>query len=215
MKRIALLTAVALLVGQALVMGAGSSATPERARSPLPFTFFMTRYEMLGDPNDPSGVRYHNDGAPFADDPNTGERIAVSGRGAWDPAGDVATGGGTYVISNRKGNVVSEGRWTVLEFRSFLQLPGWFGIDGFEEKGWQGPPGSVSFSGFLKLRVKLDDGRRGVLTSWCIMPTTPHVGGHVSDGISLTGKGLSFSDSTATEMSLEGMMFYGPGSDNN
>jgi len=209
MKRIAFLAAAVLLVWQALAYAA---ATPrERAgESGLPFTFFMTHYELLGDPSNPTGVRYSNDGAPFADDPETGDRIAISGKGAWDPAGETATGGGTYVITDGEGKVMAEGTWTVLRFRSFLQLPGWFGVEGFQEEGWQGPPGSVSFSGFLKFRVELDDGRRGLLTAWCIMPTTPHHGGHVSDGISLTGDDLNFTDSTATETSMEGMMFYGP-----
>jgi hypothetical protein len=211
MKRI-VFVAAALLALQALVFAEGSAAPGDPATGPeaLPFTFFMTHYVLLGDPNDPTGVRYHSDGAPFADDPETGDRIAISGKGAWDPAAEVATGGGSYVITDRNGDTVSEGTWTVLSYRSFLMLPGWFGIDGFIERGWQGPPGSVSFSGFLKLRVELDDGREGLLTAWCIMPTTPHRGGHVSDGVSLTGEGLNFTDTTATEMSLEGMMFYGP-----
>lgn len=211
MKRIALLTAAAMLALQALAFAEESAPPRERARgSALPFTFFMTQYDLLGDPSNPTGVRYHNDGAPFADDPETGDRIAVSGKGAWDPAAEAATGGGTYVITDRNAEVVSEGSWTVLAYRSFLMLPGWWGVDGFAERGWQGPPGSVSFSGFLKLRVELDDGRRGLLTAWCVMPTVPHHGGHISDGVSLTGDALNFTDTTATEMSLEGMMFYGP-----
>ena len=57
-----------------------------------------------------------------------------------------------------------------------------------------------------------DDGRSGLLTSWCVMTETPHYRGHVSDGISLRGQGLNFTDSTQNEMGVEGVMFYGPGS---
>jgi hypothetical protein len=32
----------------------------------MPYTFFFTRPEMLGDPNNPTGVRYHSDGKLFA-----------------------------------------------------------------------------------------------------------------------------------------------------
>ena len=212
MKRFVLLSAAALLAWQAIAFAEGSAAPGDRTDGPavLPFTFFTTHYELLGDQSNPTGVRYSNDGAPFADTPNGRRRIAISGAGAWDPAAEAATGGGTYEITNREGRVVSDGTWTALRFKSFLQLPGWWAIDGFVEEGWQGPPGSVSFSGFLELRIELDDGRRGLLTAWCIMPTTPHHGGHISDGVSLTGEELNFTDTTATEMSFEGMMFYGP-----
>jgi hypothetical protein len=179
------------------------------AESALPFTFFMTHYVLLGDPSNPTGVQYES-GMPFADAPN-GKRIALSGAGGWDPAADLATGGGDYVITNREGAVKQEGTWKAVKFLSFLQLPGWWGIPGFVEEGWQGPPGSPSFSGFLELRVRLDDGRRGILTAWCLMPGVPMPGDHISDGISLEGRGLNFTDYHATEMSFEGMMFYGPG----
>jgi len=46
----------------------------------------------------------------------------------------------------------------------------------------------------------------------CVMTETPHYRGHVSDGISLRGQGLNFTDSTQNEMGVEGVMFYGPGS---
>ena len=38
--------------------------------------------------------------------------------------------------------------------------------------------------------------------------TTPHHLGHVSDGISLRGEELDFTDSSPNEMGLEGVMFY-------
>ena len=212
MKRIAMLL-VAATAAMALVAGSGASGTAAAPRQP--FTFFLTHYVLLGDdPDSPTGVRYQSTGRPSAK-AKDGSTIALTGKGGWDPAAASVQGGGGYTITSKAGKVTARGTWSATKFVSFLQLPGWWGIDGFEEKGWQGPPGSDSFSGFLKLRVKLDDGRRGLLTSWCIMPTVRHLGGHVSDGISLTGDGLNFSDSTATEMSLEGMMFYGPGSANN
>jgi|SRR4249920_424925 len=213
MKRFALLTAAVLLAWQGLAFAEGSAASSDRAgpSAAQPFTFFMTHYVLLGDPNNPTGIRYESTGMPFAETPN-GRGIALSGAGGWDPAADLATGGGAYVITDSSGAVTREGTWSVVKFISFLQLPGWWGIPGFIEEGWQGPSGSPSFSGFLKLRIELNDGRRGLLTTWCLMPEVPTPGDHVSDGISLQGKRLNFTDYHATEMSFEGMMFYGPGS---
>ncbi len=221
MKRTGLLVIVAVLAWQAVAYASeqagqgtvssrrGSSASAG-TQTVLPFTFYFTHYVLLGsDPTNPTGVRYELTGEPFADAPN-GRRITMTGAGAWDPAAEEATGGGAYVITGPKGGVKAQGAWTVQQFISFLQLPGWWGIDGFVEEGWQGPPGSPSFSGYLKLKVALDDGRTGVLASWCIMPTVPHYRGHVSDGISLKGEELAFTDSTENEMGLEGLMFYGP-----
>lgn len=193
----------------AVTRGRGSTASAA-IQTTLPFTWFFTHYVLLGtDPNNPTGVKYESTGMPFAD-AIRGDRITMSGSGAWDPAAEEATGGGNYVITDRNGSVKAEGTWTVTKFISFLQLRGWWGIDGWVEEGWQGPPGSPSFSGYLKLKVALDDGRTGLLASWCIMPTVPHYRGHVSDGISLRGKKLNFMDSTENEMGLEGVMFYGP-----
>ena len=177
---------------------------------PLPFTFYMTHYQLLGDPNDPSGVRYHSTGHPFAEAAD-GSRVTLSGEGAWDPAGAKATGGGHFTIEAADGTVTAHGRWHVTSFVSFLQLPGWWEIPGFEEKGWQGPPDSPSFSGFLELNVRLEGQGTGLLTAWCLMPTAPKPGDHISDGITLTGGALQFSDYHATEQSFEGLMFYGPG----
>ena len=91
---------------------------------------------------------------------------------------------------------------------SFKQLPGWWGIPGFREEGWQGPPGSSSFSGILTLKVQLDGLGAGVLKAWCLMPEVLKPPGHVGDGISLTGRNFRFTDFREQEMSLEGMMFY-------
>jgi hypothetical protein len=85
----------------------------------------------------------------------------------------------------------------------------------FKEKGWQGPPGSPSFSGFLTLKVNLENQGEGTLVAWCLMPQVlkkhPHLAnpdGHVGDGISLTGGKFDFTNFKENEMSLEGVMFY-------
>jgi hypothetical protein len=78
----------------------------------------------------------------------------------------------------------------------------------FKEKGWQGPPGSTSFSGFLKLKVHLENQGNGVLTAWCLMPAVSKPDDHQGDGISLTGANLNFTDFSESEMSFEGVMFY-------
>lgn len=195
---------LALLVMALVSPALAASAKPAKR---MPFTFYMTHYEMLGDPNDPSGVRYHNGGRPFAK-AEEGSTIALSGKGGWDPAVDRATGGGRYTITNGTGAVTKDGTWKVTGFVSFLQLPGWWGIPGFVEKGWQGPKGSSSFSGFLTVKVRLDGLGAGELVAWCLMPTVEKPGDHVGDGITLTGKGFSFTDYHDSEMSLEGMMFY-------
>jgi hypothetical protein len=78
----------------------------------------------------------------------------------------------------------------------------------FKEEGWQGPPGSPSFSGFLKVKVHLENEGDGLLTAWCLMPDVPKPDDHKGDGISLTGNDFNFTDFSESEMSLEGVMFY-------
>jgi hypothetical protein len=193
-------------IAAALLVESGQAAQG----SPLPFTFYLTHYELLGDPNDPSGVRYHSSGRPFAK-ARDGSRIILSGQGAWDPASARATGGGGYAIRGPRGALKTRGVWRATRFVSFLQLAGWWGIPGFQELEWQGPPGSASFSGFLKVRVRLENRGAGVLTAWCLMPGVPMPGDHISDGISLRGRKFRFTDYHGTERSMEGVMFYGPG----
>jgi hypothetical protein len=170
MKRIGSITlAMAALVALSLPslgLGQGRATTSRAARtnSTLPFTFFMTHYVLLGDPTNPSGVRYESTGHPFAMAPD-GSTFTISGRGAWDPPTKRVRGGGDYTITDPSGGLVRSGRWHATRFVNFLQIPGWWGIPGFEESGWQGPPGSSSFSGFLRIRVRLDDGRTGLLTA--------------------------------------------------
>jgi len=198
---------VLAVLGAVLIVGRGSAAQGPTA---LPFTFYLTHYELLGDMNDPSGVRYHSNGAPFAK-ARDGSRITFTGQGGWDPASRRATGTGTFVIRNAAGAVRRRGTWNATRFISFRQLPGWWGIPNFREEGWQGPPGSASFSGFLRLRVTLSGGGRGVLRLWCLMPGVPKPEGHVGDGLSFTGQRLRFTDFRAQERSMEGVMFYSPG----
>jgi hypothetical protein len=118
--------ATVAVIAAALFVGGGPSAQS----TPPPFTFYLTHYELLGDMNNPSGVRYHSNGAPFAK-ARDGSSIAFTGQGAWDPASRRATGAGTYVIKNRSGAVKRKGTWRATRFISFRQLPGWWGIENF------------------------------------------------------------------------------------
>lgn len=213
MKRIAILVA---LVGAAAAFAANSSgadaredAADKKGATATPFTFYLTHYVLLGsDPNNPTGVRYKNSGHPSAKAPN-GSTIALTGKGGWNPAAGSARGGGNYTVTNKAGAVTARGTWRATRFVSFLQLPGWWGIADFEELGWQGPPGSASYSGFLNLHVELSGLGKGVLKLWCLMPGVPKPPGHVADGLSLTGPKLRFTDFREQEKSMEGVMFYG------
>jgi hypothetical protein len=209
-----LLTSLTLLM--TLILGISSVSQAETAaQEELPYTFFFTHYELLGDPNNPEGVRYHSNGKPFAKAPN-GSTIAFSGGGEWDPSRKASRGGGQYTIKDASGEVTAQGSWQVTDFSSFEQFDGWWGMGPeFREEGWQGPPGSASFSGFLTLKVNLEGQGDGVLVAWCLMPEVlerhPHLAnpdGHVGDGISLTGGDFNFTDFSENEMSLEGVMFY-------
>src|SRR5919202_5195867 len=203
---IVLTASLALLVALTLSVGVGQSKVA--AREDLPYTFFFTHYELLGDPNSPDGVRYHSNGQPFAKAPD-GSKIALSGKGGWDPYSQTARGGGQYTIEDASGEVSSRGSWRVTGFSSFEQLDGWWGMGPeFEEEGWQGPPGSPSFSGFLKVKVHLENEGDGLLTAWCLMPAVSKPDNHKGDGISLTGDNFNFTDFSESEMSLEGVMFY-------
>src|SRR5215211_6941855 len=155
----------ALLLTLALSSTIGPSKAAVQDKQPsnaavqgkMPYTFFLTRYELLGDPNNPSGVRYHNNGKPFAKAPD-GSKVILTGKGGWNPKKDTAKGGGHYTIMNASGAIRAQGSWRVKEFRAFEQFSGWWGMGpNFKEKGWQGPPGSSSFSGFLTLKVSLEN----------------------------------------------------------
>src|SRR5215203_6672529 len=208
---------IVLTASLTLLVALTSSISPrpsKAAQEDPPYTFFFTHYEMLGDPNDPDGVRYHSDGKPFAKAPD-GSKITLSGQGGWVPGSQTAQGGGQYTIEDASGKITAKGSWQVTDFSSFEQLDGWWGMGPeFKEEGWQGPPGSPSFSGFLTLKVNLENQGDGVLVAWCLMPQVlkkhPHLAnpdGHVGDGISLTGGKFDFTNFKENEMSLEGLMF--------
>jgi hypothetical protein len=217
MKSFLIASLTLLLVALMLSASVGPQPTAAQEEGP-PYTFFFTRPEMLGDPNNPTGVRYHSDGKLFAKAPD-GSKVILSGKGAWNPKSDTAKGGGHYTIKSSSGALKAEGSWRVTDFSSFEQLGGWWGMGpNFKEKGWQGPPGSSSFSGFLTLKVSLENQGEGTLVAWCLMPQVlerhPHLSnpdGHVSDGISLTGGKFDFMNFKEGEMSgppYQGVMFY-------
>jgi hypothetical protein len=218
--------AAALLLTLALSSTIGPSKAAVQDKQPskatvqgkMPYTFFLTRYELLGDPNNPSGVRYHSNGKPFAKAPD-GSKVILTGKGAWNPKKDTAKGGGHYTIKDASGAIRAQGSWRVTDFSSFEYFSGWWGLgDDFKEKGWQGPPGSASFSGFLTLKVNLAGQGNGTLVAWCLMDVAlkrhPHIvnpDGHVSDGISLTGGKFNFKNFKENERGgppLDGLMFY-------
>jgi hypothetical protein len=208
----------ALLLTLALTSRIEPSNAAVQKQKALPYTFFFTHYELLGNPNNPSGVRYHSNGHPSAKAPD-GSKVILSGKGGWNPKTDAAKGGGHYTIRGSSGAIKAQGSWRVTDFRSFEQFSGWWGLGpNFKEKGWQGPPGSSSFSGFLTLKVNLENQGEGTLVAWCLMPQVlkrhPHLtnpDGHVSDGISLTGGKFNFTEFKEGEMSgppYQGVMFY-------
>ncbi len=176
----------------------------------LPFTFFFTRYEFLGDPDNPHTVRYHSDGTALAKSPD-GSTITMSGRGSWDPGSSRAVGGGTYVITGPAGAIAAKGTWRVTSFISFHQFAGWYGFR-IRETGWQGPRGSPAFAGSLKLRVEVDGYGSSTLAAWCAMPEALKAMRRAYDGITLVGPRLRFTNFDTNVGRLEGgVMFYGPG----
>src|SRR5918994_6609882 len=217
MKRV-LIASLAVLLTLALSSTIGPSNAEVKEGKELPYTFFFTHYQLLGNPNNPDGVRYHSNGKPSAKAPN-GSKVILTGKGGWNPKKDIAKGGGHYTIKGSSGAIKAQGSWRVTDFKSFEQFSGWWGMGpDFKEKGWQGPPGSASFSGFLTLRVSLENQGEGTLVAWCLMPVTlkrhPHVvnpDGHVSDGISLTGGKFNFKNFKENERGgppYDGLMFY-------
>src|SRR5215207_1241392 len=218
------LAALLLTLALSSIIGPSNAAVQDKQPSnaavegKMPYTFFLTRYELLGDPNNPDGVRYHSDGEPSAKAPD-GSKVILTGKGGWNPKKDTAKGGGHYTIKGSSGALKAQGSWRVTDFRSFEQFSGWWGLGpDFKEKGWQGPPGSSSFSGFLTLKVSLENQGEGTLVAWCLMSEVlkkhPHLAnpdGHVSDGISLTGGKFNFTEFKENESTgppYQGLMFY-------
>jgi hypothetical protein len=156
-RRATLLVAVsaALVMAATLVLTMGLSSRIEPSNAAVqqcgpPYTFFFTHYQLLSDPNDPYGVRYHSDGKPSAKAPD-GSKGILSGKGGWNPKKDTAKGGGHYTIKGPSGAVKAEGSWRVTDFRAFEHFGGWWGLGpDFKEKGWQGPPDRLPSPGFLR-----------------------------------------------------------------
>src|SRR5919112_1250140 len=123
MKRL-LIASLALLLTLALSSSIGQSNAEVQKHKELPYTFFFTHYELLGNPNNPSGVRYHNNGHPSAKAPD-GSKVILTGKGAWNPKTDAAKGSGHYTIRGSSGAVKAQGSWRVTYFRSFEQFSGW------------------------------------------------------------------------------------------
>ena len=75
----ALVVAVTALL---LTLALSSSIEPSNAavQKELPYTFFFTHYELLGDPNNPDGVRYHSNGKPSAKALD-GSKVILTGKG--------------------------------------------------------------------------------------------------------------------------------------
>jgi hypothetical protein len=98
------------------LLALAATALPSSAvAQDLPYTFFLTRYELgqAMDMNNMSRlerVRYHSDGQPFAKAPD-GSSITMSGQGSWDPSSKRATGGGQYTIKDPSGAIKSQGAW--------------------------------------------------------------------------------------------------------
>src|SRR5687768_7347514 len=93
---IASLTVVLILTS---TFSTPSSSTAAQEEEP-PYTFFFTHYELLGESDDPEGVRYHSDGEPFAKAPD-GSTMTLSGKGGWNPSSKTAEGGGQYTIEDK------------------------------------------------------------------------------------------------------------------
>src|ERR671910_1110292 len=96
MKRV-LIASLAVLLTLALSNTIGPSNAEVKKGKELPYTFFFTHYQLLGDPNNPDGVRYHSNGHPSAKAPD-GSKVILTGKGEWNPKKDTAKGGGHYTI---------------------------------------------------------------------------------------------------------------------
>ena len=138
-----LIGSLTLLV--ALMSSNGAWPAEAAAQKDLPYTFFSTHYELLGDPNDPDRVRYHSTGKPSAKVPD-GSKVTLSGKGGWDPTSKTAQGGGRYTIKDALGAVTARGSWQVNGFGSFEQFDGWWGWDrSSKRKAGRDPPDRLPF----------------------------------------------------------------------
>src|SRR5215218_8332440 len=115
------LLAVSAALFMALALSSSIEPSNAAVQKKMPYTFFLTHYQLLGNPNNPSGVRYHSNGKPFAKAPD-GSKVILSGKGGWNPKTDTAKGGGHYTIKGSSGAVKAQGSWRVTDFRSFEQF---------------------------------------------------------------------------------------------
>lgn len=75
-----------------MVLGLGPLRT-DAAAEDVPYTFFFTRYEVVGPMDQPERVVYHSGGPPFAK-ATDGSTVTITGQGGWEPNGGQAEGGG-------------------------------------------------------------------------------------------------------------------------
>jgi hypothetical protein len=102
-----LIASLALLLPLSALSSRIEQPSNAAVQGKMPYTFFLTRYEMLGDPNNPYGVRYHSNGKPCAKAPD-GSKVILSGNGGWNPKKDTAQGGGHYTIKDSLGAVKAQ-----------------------------------------------------------------------------------------------------------
>src|SRR5215207_5503564 len=94
----ALVMALAALL---LTLALSSTIGPSNAavEGKMPYTFSLTRYELLGDPNNPDGVRYHSNGKPSAKAPDC-SKVILSGNAGWNPKKNTAKRGVFFNIKD-------------------------------------------------------------------------------------------------------------------
>ena len=174
-------------------------ALPVQAEEELPYTFFFSRW--VGD-------TLVSDGVMQASAPD-GSMMLLTGQGGWDPATGRAVGGGDYTLTGPSGGTL-HGHWRAKEFVAFEYLDGRW--DGEKIDGWQGPPGSVTFSGFLVLTVDLDLLGDAILHTWCVPPEViDKPPGYTHDGMSLTSmlpNPLTLTPLNFTQASQGVVIFY-------
>src|ERR687898_675944 len=100
-RRLLAVSAALVMALAALLLTLALSSTIEpsnaAAQKKMPYTFFLTHYELLGNPNNPSGVRYHNNGKPFAKAPD-GSKVILSGKGAWNQFQGERVAGTSWIV---------------------------------------------------------------------------------------------------------------------
>jgi hypothetical protein len=116
-------------------------------------------------------------GENVATDPQSGESLTITGSGHVRPRSNKAFGGGTWALTDKDGNELARGSYTVTEFVSFRRLRG----GNFAATGLMdgiGDPSETS-SGIMVVRVRAleegappEDGIDAVLEVHCHLPET-------------------------------------------